>query len=211
MTIISMTIVRLAIIAIVSVASMIVAIFVATMLLVAQFMAMRGRKMSRFPLFWLLLVLGNLLENASCLVSCLTLLEESNKLERVSRHNLVQVCKLELMCLGLREEDLFTLLLHRGNFHRLAEVATLKVADKLHLMPNELVHWHESGLLGHTKPANQLVTYIGKIGDSLEVILDTFVEACLCLTCIGRTLLCNDAGPFSQAYVLKALTHEVKQ
>ncbi len=66
--------------------------------------------MSRFLFLWLLLILGNLLKNASCLVSCLTLLKESNKLERVSRHHLVQVRKLELMCLGLRKEDLFTLL-----------------------------------------------------------------------------------------------------
>ena len=76
----------------------------------------RGRKMSRFLLFWLLLVLGNLFKNASCLVGCLTLLEESNKFEQVSRHCLVQVRKLELMRLGLRKEDLFTLLLCCGHF-----------------------------------------------------------------------------------------------
>ncbi len=99
-----------------------------------------GRKMSRFLLFWLLLVLGNLLENASCLVGCLTLLEKNNTLERVSRHCLVQVRKLELMCLGLRKEDLFTLLLQRGYFHCLMEVATLEVAEKLHSLPHELVH-----------------------------------------------------------------------
>ncbi len=75
---------------------------------------MRGRKMSCFLLFWLLLVLGNLLKNASRLVSCLTLLEESNELERVSMRYLVYICKLELMCLGLHKEDLFTLLLRRG-------------------------------------------------------------------------------------------------
>jgi hypothetical protein len=90
-SIISMTLVRSAIIAIALVASMVVAIFVATMLLVAQYMARCGRKMSCFLLFQLLLVLGNLLENTSHLVGCLTLLEESNKLERVSRHRLVQV------------------------------------------------------------------------------------------------------------------------
>ncbi len=60
--IILMTIVRLAIIAITLVASMIVAIFVAMMLLVAQFTARCGRKMSRFLFLWLLLVLGNFLQ-----------------------------------------------------------------------------------------------------------------------------------------------------
>ncbi len=59
--------------------------------------------MSRFLLFWLLLVLDNLLENTSRLVGCLTLLKESDQLERVSRHRLVQVRELELMRLGLEE------------------------------------------------------------------------------------------------------------
>jgi hypothetical protein len=49
---------------------------------------MCDRKLRRFPFLWLL-VLGNLLENASCLVSHLTLLKEGNHLERVSRHRLV--------------------------------------------------------------------------------------------------------------------------
>ncbi len=139
------------------------------------------------------------------------LLEESNELEQATRHHLVQVRKLELMCLGLRKEDLFTLLLHRGYFHSLTKVATLEVVEKLHLMLHELVHWHESRLLGHTKSTNQLVAYIRKPGDGLEVILDTFVKVHLPTICIVWALLCNDAGPFSQAYALKALTHEVKQ
>jgi hypothetical protein len=47
--------------------------------------------------------LGNLLENASHFVGCLTLLKECNELEWVSGHCLVQVYKLELMHLGLRK------------------------------------------------------------------------------------------------------------
>ncbi len=113
-SIVPMTIVRLAIVAIALVASMVVAIFVATMLLVAQFTATHSRKMSRFLLFWLLLVLGDLLKNASRLVGCLTLLKESNKLRRVGRHCLVLLPKLQLMHLGLRKEDVFTLLLRHG-------------------------------------------------------------------------------------------------
>jgi hypothetical protein len=114
------------------------------------------------------------------------------------------------MSLGLREEDLFTLLLRCGYFHHLTEVTTLKIAVMLCSMPHELMHWHESGLLGHTQPANQLVAYIGTTGDSLEVILDIFIKVSLCMICIVWTLLCNDAGSFGQAYVLKALTHEFK-
>ncbi len=77
---------------------------------------MHGRRMSLFLFLWLLLILGDCLKKASCLVGCLTLLEESNKLERVSRHHLVQVRELKLMRFGLCKEDLFTLLLCCGHF-----------------------------------------------------------------------------------------------
>ncbi len=109
-------------------------------------MATCNRKLSHFP-FLQLLVLGNLLKNASRLVGCLTLLKEGNHLERVSRHHLVQVSKLVLVRLGLREEDLFTLLLRCRYVHCLMEVTTLKVAEKLYSTPHELMHRHESGLL----------------------------------------------------------------
>ncbi len=78
-------------------------------------------------------------------------------------------------------------------------------------MMHELVHRHESGLLGHTKPANQLVAYIWKTGNSLEVVPDAFVKVCLRTICLIWALLCNDAGPLGQAYTLKALTHELEQ
>jgi hypothetical protein len=163
--------------------------------------------MSRFPFLWLLLVLGNLLKNASCLVGCLTLLKEGNHSERIGRHRFVQVGKLVLVCLRLCEEDLFTLLLHRGYIHRSTEVVALEVVEKLHLTPHELMHWHESGFLGHTKPVNQLVANDGEPGDGLKVVPDTFVKVCLRTICIFLASLCNDAGPFGQAYILKKLTH----
>jgi hypothetical protein len=191
--------------------SMVVAIFMTTMLIVARFMATRGRKMSHFLFLWLLLVLGNHLENPSHLIGCLTLLKESNHIEWVGRHHLVQVWELVLVHLRLRKVDLLTLLLHCGYFHCSTEVATLERAEKLHLMMRELVHWHEGGLLGRTKPENQLVTHIWETGDSLEVIPDTLVVVCLHTICIILALLCDDAGPLGQAYVLKAPTHEAKQ
>jgi hypothetical protein len=86
--------------------------------------------MSRFLFLWLLLVLGNLLENPICLVGHLTLLKDDH-LERVGRHHLIQVGKLVLVCLRLREEDLITLLLRCRYFHHSIEVATFKVAKKL--------------------------------------------------------------------------------
>jgi hypothetical protein len=108
---------------------------------------MRSRKFSRFLLFWLLLVLGDLLKNASHLVSCLPLLEEKDQHERVNGHPLVQVCRLELMCLGLHEEDLFTLLLCHGYFHHLMEAATLEVAKKLYSMLHDLCIGMRAGFL----------------------------------------------------------------
>jgi hypothetical protein len=150
--IVLMTIVGLSIIASALVALMIVTIVTTAMLMVAQFMAMCDRKLSRFPFLWLL-VLGNLLENVSRLVGCLTLLKEGNHLEWVSGHRLVQVGKLVLVCLGLCEEDLFTLLLRCRYVHHSMEVTTLNVAEKLYLTPHELVHWHESRLLRSMEPA----------------------------------------------------------
>jgi hypothetical protein len=174
-------------------------------------MATRGRKMSHSLFLWLLLVLGDLLKNTSHLVGHLTLLKESTHLVRVGRHCLVQVCELVLVCLRLHKEDLLTLLLRHGHFHHSTKVATLEVAEKLHSTLCELVHWHESGLLGRMKPENQLVAYIWEICNSLKVIPDALVKVCLCTICIFWALLCGDAGQLGQAYILKALTHEAKQ
>jgi hypothetical protein len=88
-SIVSMTIVRSVIVAITSVAPMIVAVFTTAMLMVARYTATCGRNMSRFLFLWLLLVLGNLIKNASRLVGCLALLKESNHSERVGRHCLI--------------------------------------------------------------------------------------------------------------------------
>jgi hypothetical protein len=167
--------------------------------------------MSCFLFLWLLLVLGNLIKNASCYVSCLAQLEVGNHSEQVGRHQLIQVSKLVLVHLRLHEEDLFTLLLRRGYVHCSTEVVTLKVAEKLHLTPHELVHWHESGLLGCTKPANQLVANVGEPGNGLKVVPDALVEVCLHTIYIIWESFCNNAVPLSQAYILKALTQEAKQ
>jgi hypothetical protein len=177
--IVLMTIIRLAIVTITLVALMVIAIFVATVLLVAQFTATCCRNISHTLFLRLLLVPGDLAENASCLVGCLTLLEEGNHSERVGRYCLVQVGELVLVHLGLCKEDLFTLLLRRGYIHHSMEVVTLKVAEKLHLTPHELMHWHESGLFCRMKPANQLVTNVWEPGNGLKVVPDALVEVCL--------------------------------
>ncbi len=103
-SIISMRIVGSSVNTIALVVLMEVAILVARMLLVAQFTATRGGKMSSLFFFLLLFVLGNLLKNASHFVGCLTLLKESNELEQVSKHCLVCIPELKLMHLGLRKE-----------------------------------------------------------------------------------------------------------
>jgi hypothetical protein len=206
-----MMIVGLLVVAIVLVALTVVAILVVTMQLVAGFMATGGKKMSRLLFFWLLLVLDNLLKNTNHFVDRLTLLKESNELERVCGHCLGCICKLELIRLGLCKEDLFTLLLCCGYLHCLTEVATVKIADELYSRPHELMHWHEGGLLGGTKPADQLVTNIGKSSHCLKVIPDAFLKVCLRTICITRALLGNDVNQLGQAYILKTLTHQVKQ
>jgi hypothetical protein len=73
------------------------------------------------------------------------------------------------------------------------------------------MHQHESRLLGRTKPANQLVPYVWETGNGLKVIPDTLIKVCLCTICNVWALLCNDAVPLCQAYILKALSHETKQ
>ncbi len=97
---------------------------------------------------------------------------------------MIRFSELVLVPLRLRKEDLFTLLLRRGYIHCLTEVTTLKVAEKLYSTLRELVHWHESGLLGCTDPANQLVAHIQKFGNGFKVILDTLVKVCLRMICI---------------------------
>ncbi len=171
---------------------------------------MHGRKMSHLLFFWMIFVLGNPLKNSSRFVSGLTLLKEKNGLERVSGDHLVQICKLKLIRLGLHKEDLFTLLLRCGHFHCLTEVSTLEIAEELYLMLHELMHWHESGILGSTKPADQLVANIGEPSNGIKVIPDAFVEVSLCTVCIVGALLCNDVCSFGQTYILKTLTHQVK-
>jgi hypothetical protein len=145
------------------------------MLPVAQFRAVHDGKMSHLLLFWLLLVLDDLVKNASRFIGSLTLLEKGNKLKQVHGYRLVCLYELKLMCLGLHKEDLFALLLCCGKLQCLTEVATVEVADELYLTLHELMHWYEGGLLGGTKPADQLVANIGEPGNCLKVIPDAFV------------------------------------
>jgi hypothetical protein len=164
-----------------------------------------------YSFLWLLFVLGNLLKIASHFVGCLTLLKESDEVEQVRRHHLACICKLKLMHLRLHKEDLFTLLLCCGQLHGSTYETTIKIADEPYSTPHELVHLHEVGLLGNTKPADQLVANIGEPSNGLKVISDAFVKVCLHMVCIAGALLCNDVSPFGQTCILKTLTHQVKQ
>jgi hypothetical protein len=99
--IVLMTIVGPLVIAIVLVALKIVTLL-AMMLPVAQITAASGRKMSRLLLFWLLLVLGNLLKNAGRFIGIgsLTLLKKGDKPKRVHGHHLVCLHKLKPIALA---------------------------------------------------------------------------------------------------------------
>jgi hypothetical protein len=103
-SIILMMIIGSSVVAFAFVASMIVAIL-ATILPVAWITAAHEGKMSRLLLFWLLLLLGNLLKNAGRFFGSLTLLEKGDKPKWVHGHHLVCVHELKLMHLGLRKED----------------------------------------------------------------------------------------------------------
>ncbi len=78
-------------------------------------------------------------------------------------------------------------------------------------MPHELVHWHESSLLGSTKPANQLVANVGEPGDGLKVVPDALVKVCLRTICIVWASFCYNTGPLGLAYILKTLNQKAKQ
>jgi hypothetical protein len=73
------------------------------------------------------------------------------------------------------------------------------------------MHWHEGGLLGGTKPVDQLVANIGEPDNCLKVIPDAFVEVHLCTDCASGASLGDNTCLFGQTYVLKILTHQVKQ
>jgi hypothetical protein len=111
--IVMMTTVGSSILAIALVTLMVLRLLV-TMLPVAQIMAACDGKMSRLLLFWLLIVLGNLLTNACLFIGSLTLLKKGNTPKRVRGHHLVCLRKLKLMHLGMHKEDLFALLLLHG-------------------------------------------------------------------------------------------------
>jgi hypothetical protein len=91
------------------------------------------------------------------------------------------------------------------------DVATIEVAEELLLMPHELMHRHEGGLIGSAELADQLVANIGEPGNCLKIILDAFIEVHLCMVCFGGTLLGNGARPFGKTDILKTLTHKVEQ
>jgi hypothetical protein len=208
--IVLMTIVGSLVVTTALVASMIVALY-STMLPVAQVTDAHDRKMSHLLLSWLLLLIGNLLKNASHFVGRLTLLEKGNAQKRVRGHCLVYLHELKLMHLGLCKEDLFALLLRCRHLYCLTDVAAIKVAGQLYSTPHELMGWHEGELLGGANPADQLVTNIGEPGDCLKVIPDALVEVGLCMICFSGALHGEDACPFSETYVLKTQTHQVEQ
>jgi hypothetical protein len=56
------------------------------------------------------------------------------------------------------------------------------------------VHWHESRLLCHTKPENQLVANVGEPGDGLKVVPDALIEVSLRMICIVWASFHNNAG-----------------
>jgi hypothetical protein len=91
------------------------------------------------------------------------------------------------------------------------DVATVKVAEELYLMPHGFIHMHEGRLLGCAKPTYLLVTNIQEPGNCLKVIPNAFVEVFLCAVRFVEALLTNNVGPLCMTNILETLTHQVKQ
>jgi hypothetical protein len=109
--------------------------------------------MSRL-LFLRLFLLLELVKDAGYFVGSLTLHKKGHKPKSIPGHCFVCFRKLKLMRFGLCKKDLFTYLLPCGQLHHWTEVAAIKVAEELHLMPHKLMHRHEHRLLGAVKPTN---------------------------------------------------------
>ncbi len=102
-------------VAIALVALMVVAAL-ATMLPVALVTAASDKKMSCLFLLWLFFLL-ELVKDAGHFIRSLTLLKKSYEQKRVRGHCFVCFRILVLMCLRLRKEDFFPLLLCCGQLH----------------------------------------------------------------------------------------------
>jgi hypothetical protein len=94
--------------------------------------------MSHLLLFWLFVLL-DLVKDADHFIGSLTLLKKGDEPKQVCGH-----CLVFSPTNWLREEDLFTLLLRCGQLHCSMDVATVKVAEELYLMPHEFMHQHEA-------------------------------------------------------------------
>jgi hypothetical protein len=102
-------------------------------------------------LCWLLLLL-ELVKDTGFFTSGLTMLKKGHEPKSFCGQRLVCLRKRLLMHLGLRQKDLFALLLHCGQLHPLMEIVAIKVAEKLHLRPHKFMHRQERVILGSAKP-----------------------------------------------------------
>jgi hypothetical protein len=82
------------------------------------------------------------------------MLKKGYEPKSIHGYHFVFFYKIILMSLGLRKKDLFALFLRCKQLHCLMEVAAFEVAEELHSMPHEFMHWHERGLLSSAKPTN---------------------------------------------------------
>ena len=88
------------------------------------------------------------------------------------------------------------------------EVTTIKVAEELHSTPHDFMHWDEPGLLGNSKPTNQLVT---KPGGCFKVIPDTLIEVFFLEMHIVGALFTHNDGPLCETDVMETLAHQAEQ
>ncbi len=90
------------------------------------------------------------------------------------------------------------------------EVTPIEEAEELHSLLHKLMNWHECGLLGNTKPADQLVANVWKPGNCLKVVRNALVIVLLHEARIIGALFTHNVGPLRETNVLEILAHQAE-
>ena len=70
-----------------------------------------------------------------------------------------------------------------------------------------LMNWHQSGLLGGTKPMNQLVTNVLEPCNGLKAIPLALNKVIFCSIVCLLAAICYNDGSLHETYALEALFH----
>jgi hypothetical protein len=159
----------------------------------------------------LLLVLLELVEDATRTISILALLEEADEWDVIIRKHLVRFRIFLLMLFWNREKNLLDFFLLCGQLHHHPKEPFLEVTKELHTATHVVMHRHERRLLSSAKPADQLVANVLEPGKYLEIISLTFDKAFEHFGIFIQATGGDDVLPFGQADLLETLLEQWKQ